>query len=240
MKLSIMKVGFLIFPLLFLFIISCSDSEKVIPALGVDYFPLRTGDYAIYEVDETTILSSVKTVISYDLKVTVTDSSVNNQGEVTYILLREKRTMASGNWGNLDTWSARIVNNKAIQNEGNVTFVKLMFPPALNLNWDGNEYNNLVNNGELFYDGDNTPYFISEWVQPITLSTGFSSDNSLTVVQNDYNDPITGIDERKEIYAREVGLIYKEINQFVKCNGSACAGDKSYIFTQILKEHGKI
>ncbi len=242
MKLPIMKVGFGVFGLFLTLIISCSEQEQVEPDLGMDYFPLQVGNFSIYEVEETTMLpSSVVTSVSYELKITVTDSIVNDKGEVTYIMIREKRISPSDSWENVETWSATVINNKLVQNESNVSFVKLTFPPSLNLSWDGNQYNDLPYNGgiESFYDGIDTPYFISEIDQPITLSTGFTAETSLTVVQNDYNDVITGIDERKEVYAKGVGLVYKEINQFIKCTGTICTGDRSFVFIQSLKMHGR-
>lgn len=243
MKLPIMKVGFGVLGLFLTLIIACSEQEQVAPDLGADYFPLQVGNYSIYEVEETTLLPSTPvTNVSYELKITVTDSIVNDKGEVTYIMVREKRINSTDGWENVETWSATLVNNKVIQNESNISFVKLIFPPSLNLSWDGNQYNNLPYNGgiESFYDGSDKPYSISALDQPITLSTGFAAENSLTVVQNDYNDEITGIDERKEVYARGVGLVYKEINQFIKCNGTICVGDRSFVFIQSLKAHGRI
>lgn len=243
MKLPLMKIGFGALGLFFMLVLSCSEKEQVEPDQGMDYFPLQTGNYWIYDTEEiTTLPSTAETNISYELKITVTDSVMNEKGEVTYIMVREKRATPSDRWESFETWSATVINNRVIQNESNVSFVKLIFPPSLNLSWDGNQYNNLPFNGgiESFYDGTDTPYFISAIDQPITLSTGFSTENSLTVVQNDYNDVITGIDERKEVYARGVGLVYKEINQFIKCNGTICTGDRSFVYIQRLKAHGRI
>lgn len=243
MKLPTMKIGIGVSGLLMMLFLSCSDHEPVEPDLGTEYFPLQVGNYWIYEVEETTKLpSSAPTEVTYELRVTVTDSSVNERGEVSYILVREHRSNTTENWESVETWSATMINNKMIQNESNVPFVKLIFPPSLKLSWDGNQYNNLPFNGgiESFYDGTNTPYFIAELDKPIALSTGFSAENTLTVIQNDYNDVITGIDERKEVYAKGVGLAYKEINQYIKCTGTICIGDRSFLFIQRLKMHGSL
>jgi hypothetical protein len=245
MKLSIMKIVSGVFLVSFLLIISCSETEQVFPDLGMDYYPLQVGNYAVYQVEETTILQSTETEELYELKVTVTDSIINDKGEVTYIMVREKKIAgASVNWENYDTWSVKVINSRVIQNEANVTFVKLIFPPSLNLSWDGNEYNNMPDNGELFYDGEDTDYFISEMDKPISLETGIEADQSLTVIHNDLKDNYTGIDERKEIYARDVGLIYKEVVQIKYCTDIACYGqqkvEQGVILVQSLKEYGKI
>ncbi len=244
MNLRIMKIGIGVFLVSFLLITSCSENEDTLPDLGLDYFPLQVDNYAIYQVVETSILQSVETEISYELNVTVTDSTINEKGEVTYILVRKKRLSPSDNWENVDTWSTKMINNRIIQNEANVSFVKLIFPPSLNVTWDGNQFNNLPGNAELFYDGDDTPYIISELDKPISLATGFETDQSLTVIQNDLNDIYTGIDERKEIYARKVGLIYKEVVQKKYCTDIGCYGqqkvEQGVILIQSLKEYGKI
>lgn len=244
MKLPIMKIGSGVFLVFLLLVISCSENEPVQPDSGLDYFPLQIGNYSIYQVDETRISQNVETKFSYELKVTIINSAAGSNGAVTYILNREKRNNDSEDWESLDTWSVKIVNNRVIQNEGNVLFVKLIFPPSENLSWDGNKYNNLADNNEIFYDGDDTPYIISAVNNPVSLETGFDSQRALTVIQNDRNDIFTGVDERKEIYAKDVGLIYKELKQLKYCTASTCYGqqkiDQGVIFIQSLKEYGKM
>ena len=244
MKLLIMRKGLGIFLVFSLVIISCSDDEQVAPDLGLDYYPLHVGNYSVFQVEETTITLSVEIKTSYELKVAITDSSINEQGVTTYSVIRQKRMNTSSNWENLDTWSCKVLNNRLVQNEGNVLFVKLIFPPSLNLMWDGNEFNNLQGDGNLFTDNSSGKYVVSELNKPITLQSGFESDQTLTVVQNDFTDDIIGIDQRKEVYAKTTGLIYREVNQLQYCTSSNCLGqrrvDKGFILTQSLKEHGKI
>jgi hypothetical protein len=246
MKLCIMGKGLGVFLAISSLIFSCSADEPVIPDMGYDYYPLQVGRYTIYEVEETSISQSVETEVSYEIRVTVADSSINQQGIVTYVLVREKRADASDNWESLDTWSTEIINNRLVQNEGNTLFVKLIFPPSLNLSWNGNQFNDLTDNGEIFYDGDVTQYRISEINQPVTLNTGFTANSSLTVLQNDYNDDFTGIDERKEIFSKDDGLIFKEVIQKTYCSdfNDPCYGqqkvDNGFIFIQSLKEHGQL
>ena len=244
MKLLIMRNGLGVFLVFSFVLFSCSKNEQVIPDMGLDYYPLQVGNYAIYEVKETNILQSIVTETFYDLRIKVTGSSINEQGVVTYFLVREKRTSSSGNWESLDTWSTKVMDNKTVQNEGNVLFVKLIFPPSINLKWDGNQFNNLPDDGNVFNDSDSDQYFISDLDEPIILPSGFETDHSLTVIQNNFSDNIVGTDQRKEVYAKGVGLIYKEITQLEYCTNSNCLGqkkvDKGVILIQSLKEHGQI
>jgi len=245
MKLPIMKKGLLVFMIFSTLVSSCSEDEPVVPDMGFEYYPLKVGRYYIYQVNETSISQSIETKTAYELKVTISDSTVNERGLTTYVLVREKRANPSAVWQSLDTWSVKLIDNRIVQNEANVIFVKLIFPPSVNLGWDGNQFNNLPDNGNLFNESGSEQYYIANLNEAISLSAGFETDNSLTVVQNDFSDEIVGIDERKEIYASGVGLIYKEVRQLEYCTSSAsCLGqqkiDKGVILIQSLKEYGKI
>ncbi len=244
MKLLIMRKGLVFFLVISIIVISCSEDVQITTDLGSDYYPLQVGNYSIFQVKETSISQSVEVNTSYELKVSVKDSTINGQGLVTYYLVREKRMNPSDKWKSLDVWTSKVVANRIIQNEGNILFVKLVFPPSLNLMWDGNEYNNLPNDGNIFNDNDSSTYVISELNKPLTFPTGFESDQTLTVIQNDFTDNIIGIDQRKEFYSKGVGLVYKEIIQLVYCTSSNCLGQQKVangiILTQSLKENGKI
>jgi len=233
MKLAIMRFGLLYFLVFILLVNSCSEHEPTQPDMGFEYFPLKVGSYSIYEVDETKISSSVESKASYEIKITVIDSVVSTSGETTYILKREKRSDQSGSWEGLDAWSAKMINNRIVQNEGNVLFVKLLFPPSVDLSWDGNEFNDLPFNNQVFYDGEDIPFVISS-----------ITEDALVVIQSDRLDTFTGVDERKEMYARNVGLIYKEVRQLVYCTAPSCYGqqkiDQGVILIQNLKEHGEM
>lgn len=244
MKLSNMRKGFVVFLISVSFTFSCSTSEPVNPDMGFDYFPLSIGNYSIFLVQETKIALSVETKTSYELKVSITDSNVNDQGDTTYVIHRAKRANSSASWENQDTWSAKLSNNRILQNEGNVTFVKLLFPPSLNLMWNGNLFNNLPDHGNIFNDRNSDQYYISYVNTPVTLPSGFQTDQSLTVVHNDYVDHIIGTDIRMEVYAKGAGLIYKEIRQLEYCtNPPSCTGQqkvaKGVILIQSLKEYGR-
>jgi len=239
-----MKILSGVFFMLLWLALSCTEKESVLPDLGLEFFPLRVGNYSIYQVSETRISQSIETKFSYEIKVTIADSVVSNNREVTYFLHREKRETPSGSWEGITTWSAQVIHNRVLQNEGNILFVKLLFPPSLNLNWNGNQFNNLPDNGEIFYDGDDTPYVISAMNQSISLDTGINSEDALTIIQNERNDIFTGVDERREIYARNVGLILKEVTQLKYCTANSCYGqqkiDQGVILIQSLKEYGKL
>jgi hypothetical protein len=131
--------------------------------------------------------------------------------------------------------------NQLIQNEGNELFVKLIFPVSNDLTWDGNQFNNLPNSGNLFNGNGSEVYHVTEYDQSKTLTTDLEFDKTITIVQNGFDDPIVGKDIRNEVYARDVGLIYKEVTQLEYCSVGNCLGqqkvDKGVIMIQTLKSY---
>jgi hypothetical protein len=222
-------------------VIGCSSEDAVNPETGLNYFPLISGNSWVYQVEEVTISQTVESLNNYDLRVTVTDSIKNSSDGYTYILLRETRTNDSQPWQPLDTWSATRLNNQMTQNESNTVFVKLKFPPGIGLKWNGNQYNNLPDNGNLFNGKNSEFYQVTTFDQAFVTETGLEYPKTMTIVQNKFTDAIVGRDERSEIYAREVGLIYKEIIQLEYCTTPACLGqqkvDKGVIYRQTLKAY---
>jgi hypothetical protein len=225
----------------FLFGIACSG-DSVSPDMGFNYFPLQVGVYSIYEVEETNITNNIPSITSYSLRTSVTDSLVEN-GSTTYFILREKLNELNNKWEPIGTWTAKLNNNQLIQNEDNITFVKLTFPPSVGLKWNGNEYNNLPDNGNLWNEAESDHYYISEKSNSYILSNGYQASSSITVVQNNVDDEIIGKDMRKEVYEKNVGLIYKEIIQLEYCTSTNCIGQQKVnngvVIYQSLAEHGK-
>lgn len=226
---------------LFCLFIRCSEEDPISTDIGLDFFPLHTGDSWIYEVDETAIIQSATEVTNYQLRVTVIDSVKNIYGGHTFTLKHEKRASEIDLWESFETWTAEVTGSRLIQNESNVSFVKLAFPLFEGGKWDGNEFNNLPNHGNLFNDKNSDVYQVFEFDQSVSLSTGLDFSETATVNQNSFVDAIVGKDERKEIYARNVGLVYKEITQLEYCSTPDCLGqqkvDKGVILIQTLKSY---
>lgn len=199
------------------------DSDSIITESGLDYFPLQTGNYYIYNIDET-IYSEVAPVQNkiYQMKVEVMDSFPTPDGTYTYVLSRMTRDNETDVWLDLDTWSTRANNLELVVNEGNTPYLKLVFPLHEGKEWNGNKYNNF---GE-------DKYQLTSFGEPFELEeTNF--ENTLTVTQENNDDVIVYHDIRKEVYAKDIGLVYREIMQLSYCTNNDCLGQ------QIIKS-GKI
>jgi hypothetical protein len=225
-------------------LLSCETSPETVTDAGLDYFPLKVGAYQVYSVDETQINQSVEQKSIYELKFQVIDSLINQEGGYTYIIQRQSRANANLPWNMLDSWTARIAGRQAIINEGNTSFVKLTFPAVNGLEWDGNAFNSLVGNKQC---GDNLDrlcdiYTLENFGTEFITSTGITFGQALTIIQNEDPDLITKHDVRTEMYAKGVGLIYKESVVLEYCSTDDCKGDqkvdKGLKYKQVIKEYG--
>lgn len=227
--------GCLLFGAMLVLVDGCSYSDAI-RISDQSYFPVRVGNYQIYQVTETDIQhfscgdSSEPTKI-YELKVLVFDSVKNAEGGYTYLIHRYTRSDSTQSWTDLDTWSARVSSNQVIVNEGNTSYVKLVFPLANNGKWNANLYNNLGAE----YDT------LRNLGKPYQLNNGKKYSSSLTVMQADNRDFFVFQDKRFEVYAPLVGLIYKESTQLTYLQGT-CYGQQQVasgvIYFQTLKTTG--
>lgn len=187
-------------------------SEPVTP--DYDYFPLETGRYVVYDVQEQRyVVNAAPIQRAYQLKEVVGPSYSDVTGQIAYRLMRYRRATESQPWQADSVWSVRIVNNEAIRAENGHDFIKLLFPARNLLTWNGNQRNAA---GSDDYEMRNVgqAYYV----------LGKQFDETVTVVEQD-DSTLTAQDRRIEVYARQLGLIYKERTQLQFCTATpACIG----------------
>ena len=210
---------------------SCSSDPEPENQDDAEYMPLKNGTFQIYTVDSTwyTPIDGEQT-IHYELMTEVVDSFLNAEELYTKVIYRYKRDDASNPWKYHDTWSARVNDLRAVVSEGNTEFVKFVLPVSEGKTWDGNMFNSL---GEDEYEMVNTR-------QPFTVD-GLMFEDCIEVDQNNDDDPIVRTDIRKEVYARDVGLVLREVTILNFCTaGCTTFGEieTGVIYSQRIKEHG--
>ncbi len=207
-------------------VVSCDSPEQPGPVdIGQDYFPLQKGLYQVFDVSEIQYVLGVPETIQYQLKTHVIDSFLSLEGDYRYVIHRSRRNSALDSWDYVDTWSAQANNHEALMNEGNTSFLKLVFPVAQGTEWNGNKYNT----------GEEDDYLLDQVKTPITVNQ-LTFNDCITVLQEDELDLIVFFDQRKEIYARDVGLVYKELTQLSFCDDIDCLGDQQVETGLIYKQ----
>jgi len=201
---------------IFFLSLSCNTSEiEPDPTrVGFNFFPLRVGDFRIYQVEEIdfSIFGDIDTN-RFQLKEAVIDSFLNQTNEISYILQRLTRVNENQPWVSDSVWTARINQSQAIVVENNEPFIKLVFPVEEGKIWDGNKLN-----------GRNVDeYEMKALFETLSLETGII-ESSVTIIQNDNQDSIIMRDKRIEAYGINIGLVYKEIVNLQFCSATDCIG----------------
>jgi hypothetical protein len=180
---------------------SCSETREVTPQdLGVNYYPLQTGSYTVYHVEGVEYINPEDSVeFSYQLKESVVDSFLNLESGISYKMLREIRDNEDQEWQTDSVWTVRKDNIRVIRTESNIPVINLVFPIRENTIWDANGFNDRKPDSYEMVDAGKP--FVGEFV---------SFDETVTVIQEDIPDTFTAFLFSKEIYAQDVGLVYKE------------------------------
>lgn len=126
-----------------------------------------------------------------------------------------------GEWSIKDVWFRTRTVKVAEQNEENVVFIKHNFPVRAGKKWNGNSKNTLESLQEM-YNQITVPevweYQYTNVDEPYTIN-GLTFDSTITVIQIDR--PVSvGLDLfSKEVYAKNVGLIHKQLRMYNIQNG---------------------
>lgn len=223
-------VGFLS---LIAFLFACEGEERFKRDIGSEYFPVATGMYCVYNVEEIRYAAGAAPAIArFELMTAVVDSFPSGNDQYTFVIHRSKRSEDTAPWEPLDTWSVRKDDRQVVVAEGNVPFVKLRFPVAAQVRWDGNALNTLGAD----------EYALKAVDQRLDVD-GTTFEHTATVVQEDNRDAIVFRDVRSEVYARGIGLVYRETVQLHYCTDDACLGqqkiDHGVEMKIAIKEYGK-
>ena len=223
---------FRLFLVILALLTGCGGEDPDHPDTGSAYFPLEKGVFQVYSVHETRYSgASEPQVMVYELMTEVVDSFPVPDG-YSFVIRRSRRMTEDSPWDVLDTWSARKDSREVIVSESNTPFVKAIFPVKSGTRWNGNEFNTLGAD----------EYEIAKAGEPFEVD-GMRFDKTFTVEQEKNEDIIVFNDERREVYARNVGLIFKEVIQLNYCTDDDCLAQQKInngVEMKILiKEYGK-
>jgi hypothetical protein len=191
------------------FIVSCKKNKENLN-FHENYFPLDEGRFVEYDVQSIyhDDASGVHETTNYVMKVLIGDTVIDNFGRIAKKYQRYYYNDFEQEFQIKDLWTAIIDQGRAELVEENKRVIKLVFIPSLNKEWNMNAFNN--------ESATNVKY---ENLHK-TLSIGnLSFDSTLTVVEDMMEPTLISYKRKKEVYAKNVGLISKyykdiEINNF--------------------------
>jgi len=177
--------------------------------LGYDYAPTTLGKFVIYDVDSI-VYDDFKhdtTYYKYRIKEKLEEIYVDNQGRNAIRLVRYIKnyndTVSYDNivWTVKDVWNYTRTATTLEVVEEDIRFTKLIFPVKEESTWNGNA-NNTIGEWEYKYTSADRSESIN----------GTYFDNVLMVTQkDDKNKNQIHREYYVEKYAKDVGLVYREI-----------------------------
>lgn len=218
-----MRLYLVLFSLLII-LTSCENST-VAPneeILGLQFFPIDFQRNDLYSVEEINYNNDGTVDTSrYFLQDKWTDSIALDGG----IKLEGYRYSINQN-GDKEIVSTLVktrTSNFAKLKLGNSEEVKLSFPVAESKSWNGKP--------QEFQEDEFT---ISGAFQTYQLGDS-SFENTVQVIQEDNQDSIANYDQRIEVYAANLGLIYKVSSQLEFCRETECLGLQQIEFGKTIR-----
>lgn len=209
-----MKNSFSVWLLISAMLLSgCTDSATNPVETEYRYFPLETGRFVEYEVQEASYAVGKTPVLSsYFLKEVCGPETLGAGGQLQFQIKRYRRNTAQQNWAADSVWFAYLLPDRAVKVENNRPLVKMVFPLYEGITWNGNQYNTLP---PQTYEARfvKAPFTVNSLSFPESLNIIHQNDSSLVTLAR-----------FTERYAPTIGLIYKESTALDYCQTTDCLG----------------
>jgi hypothetical protein len=213
----------MVYSRLFLFVLiastiqSCtSTSDDFQLDFGREYYPVRVGSSWEYQIDSIifTPTSQTKSYHSTTLiKEVIADTFIDNSGFTIFRIERFERTADSLPWTIKRVLSSSISNDRAIRTEDNLRFIKMAFPLRKNSTWNGNAHfnSNLIVN----VASESLEMFKGWKSKIVAVGVADTIDSmkfpEITKIQLAEFENLIELRRGVEKYAKNIGLIYKEL-----------------------------
>ncbi|PKV75643.1 hypothetical protein [Pontibacter ramchanderi] len=244
-----MRRALLLLVVLSAFVAGCESKYKDPDpqAMGYDYYPLEIGQYRVYNVKETRYFEGTPSRLNYQLRERVDTSFVDQTGQLVYKIIRSKRPDANADWLDDSVMTVAKSPTMVMLTKDNTKYVKLVFPVKTGLEFVGDLYNTRqVTDGAGSKIRDNKEVYTYQAVGESYEVSGQTYPVTATVVHN-FRSVSTIYDNRFEVYAEGIGLVYRVWDRvnYVSCQGGpGCVDDfkidHGHEREETLIEHGKL
>jgi hypothetical protein len=187
----------------------CKKKTEEVPDVGYNYAPVTLGKYVIYDVDSTVYddFNNDTTYFKYRIKEKLEEEFTDNEGRPAIKLVRYVKKYSplisydNMAWTLKDVWMLNKSNTTYEVVEEDVRLVKLIFPVKVDATWNGNAQN-ILGEREYLYKSFDQQEAVNGTTFENVLFVEQKDDKSKNAIHREYFI---------EKYARNVGLVYKEI-----------------------------
>lgn len=189
-----------------------NETETLDFTYGLDYFPTDTSTYIIYQVDSvlySSFLTDGRDTSSWQVKEVKKGTFIDNEGRKAVQIWRYSRKGNNIEWEDIvpTVWYMVRDSQRAERMEGERRFVKMTFPIKESNSWDGTAYLNTDNTELEPYD--DWQFTFEDVVKPYSVN-GLNFPETVTVNRTNDDENLVSKKLYKEIYAKNIGSIYKE------------------------------
>lgn len=195
-------------------LVACQTDATEPAASDYDFYPLETGRFWNYDVSEQQFsLNGPPVSRTYQIREVLSTRYDEQSGKPAYRLERFRRQTDNQSWQADSVGSVRLLGGQLIRTDNGLDYVKLIFPVSDRLEWNGNAFNALGSDEYQFRNAR----------QPYSVLTNTYPETVTVVQQND--STLVDQDKRLEVYARGVGMVYRERVKLQFCSSTpACVG----------------
>lgn len=165
---------------------------------GYEYFPMTPGSYRIYLVDSIGHDLTSDTS-SYQIMEVLGEEFTDAIGQPAIEVERYKRFSSSEDWVLQQVWVQKRTTRSGERVEDNQRYIRMIFPIEDGKTWNGNAYN-------VYSDW----MYTFQGVGSTRMVGPFTFQNTLKVNQRN-NVNLIDQEIAEEIYAKDIGLIYKKL-----------------------------
>lgn len=207
--------GISLLVLIVLFFAQCKKTEPGEISLGKAYYPIAIDYWQEYKVDSIVFSDFTNPVsidtYSYEIREVIESSFQDLNAEENFRIEQFKRN-PDETWviDNIFSLKETVFNIQKVEHD--LRFIKLVFPVSLGKTWNGHIYLNVDEQPLLnFYNTEKYEWEYNYTAVDESLEIGgFSFDSCVTIIQID-EENLFEKKYSKEIYAKNVGLVYKEL-----------------------------
>ncbi|GGF08344.1 hypothetical protein [Hymenobacter cavernae] len=215
---------------------------------GAAYYPVEVGTYRIYNVIDSTWNSNVIGVTRYQFRERITESFTDAAGKLAYRVVRSRRTLTTDAWKDDSVMQVNPSMQTVLLTRNNRRTVELVFPVQEGTSWNRDAYNTLdtVTFHNRSYVRAGQPFDATTNGQTVHYEqTVTTEDSGVNSEGQTIDDGILQVAKFRQVYARNVGLVYRVRRRYFYCPVGACVPNKSYIYlgrvrSETLVESGKL
>ena len=205
--------------------VSCRNDKEERATKGAEYFPIKIGTVKIYNVDTINYNPFNLTVdtISHEIREEVVEMFTDAAQDTVYRVELSTWSTSKSMWIPFRSFLRKIKDNYAIETMENVEEVKLLFPIA-QYKTKGSNY---VWNMNMFNARE--PVMVKYTSVFSSYFNGIRGFNDCVSVK--LSKPLTGRvnDVREEVYAKDIGLVYRFRDSTDNLNLDTTSGRKIII-----------